>query len=61
MTKTTFTVQDGYGYYVATDWNHAITLATADKATSCSIFANGVKVAYKAAGHTSITRTAVAA
>jgi len=60
MTNVTYSVKDGYGYYIATDWNHAVTIATADAATSCVIYANGVKVAHKAAGAIAITKAVAA-
>ena len=54
-TAAKFTVQDGYGYYIATDYSHAVQIALADDATACTVYKNGTAVALKAAGATVLT------
>jgi hypothetical protein len=61
MTKNTYSVQDGYGYYIAESYSHAVSIAHADEATACTLFKNGKAVAFKPAGSTVIDLLEVAA
>lgn len=54
MTNHTYTVQDGYGFYVGQHYADAVLIALADEATACTIHRDGKAVAFKAAHSTVI-------